>query len=180
MNRNTPYTSIERFIDHWDGVRMVTLELLQCFVDDDLSYRFADHWRTTGEIFHHIGGHQYFVARGVLLRRWDPEPGEPDVNWGHHKKSISQSINQLYEWLTEVQTRLHEWVKKADDDVLTDIREDNPWHEGMRGWLLLHHPYQDEIHHRGQLYAVARHLGYDPPEIFAEEYPDYWNSRKGH
>ncbi len=89
-------------------------------------------------------------------------------------------MKNLQIWLFDVQALLKKWFKKADETVLTEIRDDNPWHEGMRGWLLFHHPYQDELHHRGQLYAIARLLGKDPPNVFAEEYPSYWYLRKGH
>ena len=36
MNAAAPYTTLERFLDHWDGVRMVTLKLLHCFGEADL------------------------------------------------------------------------------------------------------------------------------------------------
>ncbi|HWI61376.1 MAG TPA: DinB family protein [Symbiobacteriaceae bacterium] len=85
----------------------------------------------------------------------------------------------LHQWLTETQARMHEWAAQADESCLNDLRPDNPWHEGMRGWLLLHHAYQDELHHRGQLYAIARVLGLEPPMPFAEENPAYWDPRKG-
>jgi len=179
MERIMSYTTIERFLDHWDGVRMVTLKLLSILNEDDLVYRLAPHWRTVGELFHHIGGHQFFVARGVLKRRWEPEPYEPDADWDSHKSYTTKSVESLHAWLSEVQSLVRQWFGEADEVTLSEIRDDNPWHEGMRGWLLLHHPYQDELHHRGQLYAIARLLGRDPPTVFAEEYPIFWNPRKG-
>jgi uncharacterized damage-inducible protein DinB len=180
MDKNAVYTTIERFLDHWDGVRLVTLKLLICFHNKDLNYRLTPHWRTVGEIFHHIGGHQFFVARGVLKKRWEPQLNEPDIDWDSHKIQTTKSVKNLQIWLLNVQALLKKWFKEADKTVLSEIRDDNPWHEGMRGWLLLHHPYQDELHHRGQLYAIARLLGKDPPNVFAEEYPSYWHLRKGH
>ncbi|MGE5674623.1 MAG: DinB family protein [Mycobacterium leprae] len=175
MNQNFAYTSVEAFLDHWQGVRMVTLELLSRFHDADLSYRLVPQWRTVGELFYHIGDHQYFVARGVFLRRWKALPGEPG---GAHAAATIDSVAHLREWLTETQAKTVEWARQADDHCLTDLRPDNPWHEGIQGWLLLHHPYQDELHHRGQLYAIARQLGEEPPIAFAEEYPAYWDERK--
>ena len=62
MKADAAYTSVADFLDHWDGVRMVTLELLACFEEADLSYRLVPEWRNVGELFHHIGGHQYYVA----------------------------------------------------------------------------------------------------------------------
>ncbi len=180
MDKNAVYTTIERFLDHWEGVRMVTLKLLICFNNNDLNYRLAPHWRTVGEIFHHIGGHQFFVVRGVFKRRWEPKLNEPDIDWDSHKIRTTKSVKNLQRWLFDVQALLKKWFKEADETVLSEIRDDNPWHESMRGWLLLHHPYQDELHHRGQLYAIARLLGKDPPNVFAEEYPSYWDPRKSH
>jgi uncharacterized damage-inducible protein DinB len=179
MDLQAPYTTLEAFLDHWDGVRMVTLNLLECFSPDDLFYRPVPGWRTVGEQFHHLGSHQYFVARGVLLRRWTPLPGEPDADWDAHQAAVAHSVPALRAWLTDLQVKVRQWAALAAESALTDFRPDNPWHEGIRGWLLLHHPYQDELHHRGQLYAVARLLGRTPPEVFAEEYPDYWTPRKG-
>lgn len=170
------YAPFHAFLDHWHGVRMVTLALLSRFSDADLGYRLVPEWRTAGELFYHIGGHQHFVARGVLQRRWHDLPGEPDEP---DMAATASSVAALREWLTYTDQRLHEWAEVADEQCLTDLRPDNPWHEGIRGWLLLHHPYQDELHHRGQLYAIARLLGKEPPNAFAEEYPTYWNPRKG-
>jgi uncharacterized damage-inducible protein DinB len=179
MNEHASYASVAAFLDHWDGVRMVTLELLSRFSDADLSFRLVPEWRTVGELFYHIGGHQYFVSRGVLLRRWHSLPDEPDADWEAHMAAITDSVAHLHEWLTTAQAQLREWARQANDTCLTDLRPDNPWHDGIRGWLLLHHPYQDELHHRGQLYAVARYLGKAPPVAFAEEYPAYWAPRRG-
>lgn len=158
---------------------MVTIKLLSCFEDADMGFRLVPEWRTVGELFHHIGAHQYFVGRGVLLRRWHGLDGEPDLDWSGHEAATVHSVKSLQQWLDDVQRTVAAWAATADDGCLDELRPDNPWHEGMRGWLLLHHAYQDELHHRGQLYAIARHLGKLPPQAFAEEYPDFWETRKG-
>jgi uncharacterized damage-inducible protein DinB len=173
------YVTVEAFLDHWRGVRGVTQALLASFEERDLASRAFAEGRTVGETFHHIGGHQFFVARGVLLRRWRAEPGEPDIDWNKHREETVRSKAAVGEWLSLAQARLEEWVAVADPGALTDLRPDNPWHEGMRGWLLLHHAYQDELHHRGQLFTAARLLGRRPPLVFAEEDAAYWNPRKG-
>lgn len=179
MNLDLSYASREQFLDHWDGVRLITMRLLGAFEEQDLAYRATPHRRTVGETFFHIGAHQYFVARGVLLRRWRPELGEPDADWRSLETATVGSVISLHDWLTRTQVDLKEWMASADEGALADLRADNPWHEGMRGWLLLHHAYQDELHHRGQLYVLARLLGRDPPMAFAEEDPEYWDLRKG-
>lgn len=179
MELSECYTSFSAFLEHWDGVRMVTLELLTRFSEEDLRFRLFPEGRTVGELFHHIGGHQFFVSRGVLLRRWRPRSGEPDLDWAVHQAATVNSAQALHLWLSQVQASVREWAASADDRCLTELRPDNPWHEGMRGWLLLHHAYQDEIHHRGQLYAIARHLEKVPPQVFAEEYPSFWDAHKG-
>lgn len=176
------YARFDRFLDHWDGVRFVTLELLRCFGDEDLDHRLVPEWRTVGELFHHIGGHQYFVARGLFLRRWKPVAGEPDEDWTAHREATCGSVATLEAWLGGVQHDMRAWAETAGpalSERLEAVMDDNPWHEGMRGWLLLHHPYQDELHHRGQLYAIARLLGKVPPMVYAEEHPVYWEPRKG-
>lgn len=170
------YIDFDNFLNHWDGVRIVTLSLLSCFKNEDLTFQLVPQWRTVGDIFHHIGGHQYYVARGIFERRWEPKPGEPDMDWVNHKKRVTQSILKLSNWLKHVQILLKEWSSVFDGKCLSDVRNDNPWHKGMRGWLLLHHAYQDELHHRGQLYAICRILKRQPPIVYAEEYPEYWDS----
>ncbi len=176
---SAPYVTFDRFLDHWGGVRYVTIETLRCFGPEDLGYRLVPEWRTVAELFHHVGAHQYFVARGVLLGRWDPLPGEPDADWDAHRAAACSSSATLESWLVEAQARMTAWAGSAAPDRLERIADDNPWHEGMRGWLLLHHAYQDEVHHRGQLYAVARLLGRTPPVVYAEEHEEYWLPRKG-
>lgn len=49
----------------------------------------------------------------------------------------------------------------------------------MRGWLLLHHAYQDELHYCGQLYVIAIALNRQPPIDFAGKKSDFRLSRKG-
>jgi len=173
LNPHICYTTLRQFIHHWDGVRMVTLKILNLFNDEELKYRLVPQWRTVGEIFHHIGGHQYFVARGVLKERWEPKPTEPDMDWSDHILRTTTTAESLSRWLQEVQSLVREWWVDIDVSLLESIRDDNPWHRGIRGWLLLHHAYQDELHHRGQLTAIARQIGKNVPIVFAEEYPDF-------
>ena len=152
---------------------MVTLKILDLFKDEELGYRLVPQWRTVGELFHHIGGHQYYVARGVLKERWEPKPSEPDIDWTNHMVKTTTSTESLSKWLQEVQELVREWCVDVDSSLLEKIRDDNPWHRGIRGWLLLHHAYQDELHHRGQLTSIARYLDKNVPSVFAEEYKEY-------
>jgi uncharacterized damage-inducible protein DinB len=175
----TCYSSLDAFLVHWDGVRMVTLELLESFEEKDLSFRLVPEWRTVAELFHHVGGHQYFVSRGVFTKRWNPRDGEPDEDWAAHRETVCTSRSALADWLSSSQRQMHQWRVASPPELLEAIRDDNPWHEGIRGWLLLHHSYQDELHHRGQLYAIARLLGRTPPEVYAEEHSRYWDEYKG-
>lgn len=55
------YVSLERSLEHWEGVRFVTLKLLGTFSQDDLAYQVAPDWRSIAEMFHHIGAQQFFV-----------------------------------------------------------------------------------------------------------------------
>jgi uncharacterized damage-inducible protein DinB len=168
LDGDTVYTTIRQFLNHWECVRIVTLQVLRLFTDDELRYRFTPEWRTVGEIFHHIGAHQYYVARGVFKKRWNPESNEPDTDWEHHKIVTLISVERIAKWLLSIQFLLKEWCNESDSSVLSSIRFDNPWHQGAEGWMLLHHAYQDELHHRGQLTAIARHLGKKIPPVFAE------------
>lgn len=181
MSLSVSYTALEPFLDHWDGVRMVTLKLLQCFQSDDLRHQPWPGAKTVGELFHHIGAHQFYAARGLFKGQWEPGGGtleeNPDSDWDLHKHLVIYQIESLCGWLTSVQNRLRAWAEEAPEGCL-DGFADNPWHEGMRGWLLLQHAYQDEVHHRGQLYLVARQMGYIPPDVFAVDHPDYWEIRK--
>lgn len=152
---------------------MVTLKILDLFKDDELKYRLVPQWRTVGELFHHIGGHQYFVARGILQQRWEPRHSEPDRDWAGHIQKTTTTVTSLSRWLQEVQDLVKQWCVNIDVSLLEDIRDDNPWHRGIRGWLLLHHAYQDEHHHRGQITATARFLGKEIPSVFAEEYQEF-------
>jgi uncharacterized damage-inducible protein DinB len=181
MSQSPAYASLERFLDHWDGVRMVTLKLLHCFSDEDLRRTLWQGSRTVGEMFHHIGAHQFYAARGLFKNQWEPSgtlEEHPDSDWDLHKHLIVYKVETLAHWLKSVQARVRTWAEGISADRLWEFAKDNPWHEGMRGWLLLQHAYQDEIHHRGQLYLFARQLGHIPPDVFAVDYPEYWEERK--
>lgn len=180
MKLALPYATFGQFLEHWDGVRYVTLQLLRMFTESDLSYRAWPEGRAVGELFHHIGGHQYYGARGVLTGRWEPQPGEVDEDWEAHKAETTQSVERLSDWLTFTQAKLRAWAEQARDDALSEVRHDLPWHAGLRGWTQLQHAFQDEIHHRGQLYVMARLLGRSPPEVNAEDHSAFWNGRQAH
>ena len=131
MKATTIYATVHDFLDHWDGVRMVTLKLLECFDDSDLGYRLVREWRTVGELFHHLGAHQFYGCRGILLGRWDASEGEPDEDWEAHK-AVDGSIGsaRLSVWLSSVQHQVHEWLEEAEEGALNDLRPDNPWFRG--------------------------------------------------
>lgn len=181
MGLSVSYCTLQRFLDHWDGVRMVTLKLLACFDEADLRRNLWQGSRTVGEMFHHIGGHQFYAARGLLKGQWEPSgtlEESPDADWDLHKHLTIYKVETLHRWLESVQQRVHLWAAEVPESRLSRFATDNPWHEGMRGWLLLQHAYQDEVHHRGQLYMFARQLGRIPPDVFAIDHPDYWEQRK--
>jgi len=181
MSSTASYTTLERFLDHWDGVRMVTLKLLGCFSEEDLRRSLSTGSRTVGEMFHHIGGHQFYAARGLFLGQWEPKgtlEESPDADWDLHKHLTIYKHQTLHHWLEGTQERMRIWAEENSESQLQDFAPDNPWPEGMRGWLLLQHAYQDEVHHRGQLYLFARQLGCIPPDVFAVDHRDYWEQRK--
>lgn len=181
MNPTASYTTLERFLDHWDGVRMVTLKLLDCFSEEELRHTVWTGSRTVGEMFHHIGAHQFYAVRGLMKGQWEPSgtlEESPDADWDLHKHLIIYKHQTLHHWLERAQQRMRSWAAEVSESRLADFATDNPWHQGMRGWLLLQHAYQDEVHHRGQLYLFARQLGHIPPDVFAVDHPDYWEQRK--
>lgn len=180
------YATLPAFLDHWDGVRMVTLKLLACFSNEDLRTQPWPGSRTVGEMFHHIGAHQFYAARGLFKNQWEPSGSleeSPDTDWELHKHLVIHKVEMVAFWLEATQAKLNAWAtelrSRPTPNPLEAIAEHNPWHEGLRGWLLLQHAYQDEVHHRGQLYGFARQLGYIPPDVFAADHPEYWEPRKG-
>ncbi len=45
----------------------------------------------------------------VLTRRWSLIPGDPDMNWEHHRREVTGSVLRLHDWLAGTQSKLHEW-----------------------------------------------------------------------
>ena len=92
---STPvYASAAQFACHWQGVRMVTLEVLDV-LGTHLDHPIMPEGRTVAETLHHIGAHEFFAARGVFESRWDALPGEPDTNWDIHRAEVGASAGQL-------------------------------------------------------------------------------------
>ncbi|WP_424951461.1 DinB family protein [Deinococcus sp.] len=171
------YSDVTQFARHWQGVRMVTLEVLDV-LSGHLECPVMAGGRTVAETFHHIGAHEFFAARGVFQGRWDAKPGEPDADWDAHRIEVGGHANALQDWLTQVHARTQYGLLNHPEQ-LQQLTPGNPWFEEMPGWLQLHHAYQDELHHRGQLTVLARSLGLVLPAMYAEENPIYWARNQG-
>ena len=171
------YASADQFARHWRGVRMVTLEVLDVLADH-LDRAVIPGGRTVAETLHHIGAHEYFAARGVFEGRWDAQPGEPDADWDAHRTEVSASAPTLRTWLETVHIRTQHGLS-TQPERLQQLTPGNPWFDDMPGWLQLHHTYQDELHHRGQLSVLVRTLGLTLPTLYAEERPEFWAANRG-
>lgn len=177
MSEPPLYAAADQFARHWQGVRMVTLEVLNVLADY-LDEAVIPGGRTVADTLHHIGAHEYFAARGVFEGRWDAEPGEPDADWDAHRAEVSASARALRTWLETVHAKTQSGFS-THPERLQQLTPGNPWFGDMPGWLQLHHAYQDELHHRGQLSVLVRALGLELPALYAEEHPEFWAANRG-
>jgi uncharacterized damage-inducible protein DinB len=145
------------YFDHWDRVRRDLLRGVAVLHDKDLSFRPAESYdRTVGDILRHIiwleQGWIHFVIRRELDSWPDETDPKPDTVEGL-RQEIVRVGQQTDEYLSSVPVEDLNRLIQVPDDGSPKLR-----------WILWH-VFEQEIHHRGELFLCLSLLGYDRPQI---------------
>ncbi|HBZ00009.1 MAG TPA: hypothetical protein DEO84_01685 [candidate division Zixibacteria bacterium] len=141
-------------IKYWDNVRRLTLDVLERFPDDKLSYRPIPTVRTVAEQFEHILAEEIFVRNGLMLKLWEnvPSPNEACTDKG----VLAEMLRREHETTSRV-------LRMLPPDTFGVFHE-TPYGQ-MTTEAVIYLTIDEEIHHRGNLYVYLRLLNIVPPQM---------------
>ena len=143
-----------QFFDHWNKVWRDLMRAVSLLKDEHLSYRPSEQYsRNVGDILRHLinleEGWIHFVVRREL-ESWPEERGADDI-----------------EALREEMTRVHQatmdylaTIPVDDFNRIIQVPDDGT---PKLGWILWH-VFEQQIHHRGELFLCLSLLGLERPK----------------
>lgn len=152
---DTVRDELEDLVEHLERYRAITLQVLDLIGEDDLEWRPGPSQYSLGQQLLHIAQAEDRLVHGVFDGDWSFErvrfPAElPDT----------AAMRTFFRRVRSYTVRKLEAVDPGDLGKLVDV-PDAPGEHSLRSWLwsLLEH----ELHHRGQVWAYLRAMGYTPP-----------------
>jgi uncharacterized damage-inducible protein DinB len=146
-----------QFFDHWHTVRRDLLRALALLEDEDLSFQPSKHYaRTVGGILRHIinleKGWIHFVIRRARAE-W-PEEGPERLNTVDViREELNATFRDTMDFLATVPAEDFNRIVQVPGDGTPKL-----------GWILWH-VFEQQIHHRGELFLCLSLLGKERPDI---------------
>lgn len=146
-----------QFFDHWNVVWRDLNRALAMLHDPHLAFRPAPGYaRTVGGILSHIGDLEDGWIHYVVRRA---RPG-----WPQPDPAAEASLAALRERLNRVHKETLEYLATVPVDDFNRIVQVPGDGTPKLGWILWH-VFEQQIHHRGELFLCLSLLGLDRPEI---------------
>jgi uncharacterized damage-inducible protein DinB len=146
-------------IKYWQNVRALTLDLLGCFTEEQMSFRPVKGIRSVAEQFDHILAVELYCRKGLEKDVWGPVP-TPGLGISDKKELQSRMIRE-HELTTLAMRVLPEY--KFARFFQTPFGK-------LTGEAAIYLAIDEEIHHRGNLYTYLRLLGRKPPRMVQNYY----------
>jgi uncharacterized damage-inducible protein DinB len=146
-----------QFFDHWNIVHRDLLRAVATLDDADLSFQPSMHYpRTIGDILRHMINQQegwiHFVIFGEL-----PAWPEEDQNQLDHIATLRERLDKVF---TETM-RLLSTVPVEELNRVIQIPDNGA---PKMSWILWH-VFEQQIHHRGEIFLCLSLLGRERPTI---------------
>jgi uncharacterized damage-inducible protein DinB len=144
-----------QFFDHWNKVWQDLMRAVDMLEDEHLKFKPADAYpRTMGDILRHIinleQGWIHFVIRRSLPE-WPPE--DKNLNTVDAVRAEMKRVHtETMDYLAEVNVEDFNRIVQVPDDGAPKL-----------GWILWH-VFEQEIHHRGELFLCLSLLGMKRPK----------------
>jgi uncharacterized damage-inducible protein DinB len=146
-----------QFFDHWNTVHRDLLRAVSMLEDEDLAFRPAEKYpRTVGDILRHIinvqrGWIQYVIDRSI------PEWPEEELDRLNTVDLIRDELNSVFHqsmnFLATIPVEDLNRVVQIPGDGVPKL-----------SWILWH-VFEQQIHHRGELFLCLSLLGKNRPKI---------------
>ncbi len=146
-----------QYFDHWNTVHRDLLRAVAMLEDDDLSFRPAQSYpRTVGGILRHLINLQEGWIHFVVFRKLPAWPEEND----HHLNTIPAIRDRLDDVFAETM-RLLSTMQSEDLNRVIQVPGDGV---PKLSWILWH-VFEQQIHHRGELFLCLSLLDKQRPVI---------------
>lgn len=143
-----------QFFDHWNKVWRDLMRAVALLKDEHLSFRPSEHYaRSLGDILLHIinleeGWIQYVIRREISA-------------WPEERKL--QRIDELRDTMQQVHQETMDYLATVPVDDFNRIVQVPDDGTPKLGWILWH-VFEQQIHHRGELFLCLSLLGLDRPK----------------
>jgi uncharacterized damage-inducible protein DinB len=145
-----------QFFDHWNKIWRDLQRGVSMLKDDHLEFRPAAHYhRSVGDILLHIIELEQFWIHDVIQKG-----GPTTVNDDHGKL---RTVAEIQEKMEAVHKRTMDFlatVPVEDFNRIIQVPQDGT---PKLGWILWH-IFEQQIHHRGELFLCLSLLGIDRPK----------------
>lgn len=144
-----------QFFDHWNKVWRDLMRAIAMLKDEHLAFRPSEHYgRSVGEILAHIINLEEGWIHYVVRRELSPWPEERDF----------QSVDELRQTLNSVHQETMEYLATVPVDDFNRIIQVPDDGTPKLGWILWH-VFEQQIHHRGELFLCLSLLNLERPKI---------------
>ncbi len=151
---------ISTLVADWARIRTVTIETARAFPGERLDVRPVAAMRSAGQILAHILDTELAVVDGALTGDW---------RFGRGPHRISR-VETFERWSAKVRAETERALAGISDESLWAPAE-LPDGTELPRFLVLYSFVENELHHRGQLFAYLRLLGIKPPWLYGGEPP---------
>jgi uncharacterized damage-inducible protein DinB len=144
-----------QFFDHWNKVWRDLMRAIAMLKDEHLAFRPSEHYgRSVGEILAHIINLEEGWIHFVVRRELSAWPEERDF----------QSVDELRQTLNSVHQETMEYLATVPVDDFNRIIQVPDDGTPKLGWILWH-VFEQQIHHRGELFLCLSLLNLERPKI---------------
>ena len=144
-----------QFFDHWNKVWRDLMRAIAMLKDEHLAFRPSEHYgRSVGEILAHIINLEEGWIHFVVRRELSAWPEERDF----------QSVDELRQTLNSVHQESMEYLATVPVDDFNRIIQVPDDGTPKLGWILWH-VFEQQIHHRGELFLCLSLLNLERPKI---------------
>lgn len=146
-----------QFFDHWNTVHRDLLRGVTVLDDEDLDFQPAERYpRTVGDIVRHIinleRGWIHFVIHRSL-DGWPDESAESLNSVSRLREKLDKTFAETMDILSNIPVEDLNRVVQVPNDGVPKL-----------GWILWH-VFEQQIHHRGELFLCLSLLGKERPKI---------------
>lgn len=150
-------TSIETFLDYYEGIRERTRRVVACVPDERIDGRPAPGRFSCADLIRHLAAiERYMFAENVA--------GRPSAYPGHGPE-LADGPEAVRAYFEDRHAESMAIFRGLDADALQRTCP-TPGGATIRTWKWLRAMVEHEVHHRGQLYEMLGRIGVPTPPIF--------------